>query len=109
MEWMPSSNEDRDPFEVVPQGEIGDQLRKLRLEVSKSVATALREVDFSKFSQNGVDLRKPATDIAMHAFRSALVEVVLGRQGKWVEVVNIYAAGNWPCGYIKGDMTLVVY
>lgn len=114
MDWLPTTREQSDPF--YPYGldseatseDVLIAIKSYRIEVYKAILGRLRMADFSRLKAGPNNFAEAAKGAAAYSFRNAATEVVLGIQGRWLEVAEVYFNGNWPCGLTKTGKLVVI-
>jgi hypothetical protein len=115
MEWLPTARDMEDPVHkaslgvlAVEQGRL-EECQTISKDIHKRVLAALRHIDPNPLLKTGPhDLTEAAKGASLYAFRGAVWEIILDKQGFWCELVPLYVAGNWPCGLMP-NKALVVF
>ncbi len=103
MEWLPAQANDPDPIHAdrLPDGEAS-------LAFYKQALHSLQGVGPKALLQAGAhNFQHVAQGAAAFACRRAALEIQQDCPGFWCQVVDLYAAGHWPCGRLS-DGSLVV-
>lgn len=114
MEWLPTTQDQADPFYpsgLESQAGSEDELKaakSYRVKVYKEILARLRDADLAHLRAGSNNFEESAKGAITYAFRKSATEVALGVEGKWLEVAEFYFKGYWPCGLTKAGILVVI-
>jgi len=112
MDWLPTDRSQDDPFngrvlfDALQEAEA--QTQALVKDLYRQTTKSLRTMDSSKLTSGAHDFSEAARGGALYCSRMAAIETAIGKPARWLDLLEIYGAGHWPCGRLpNGD--IVVY
>ena len=115
MSWLPTSNDAPDPIHgatltaVARDAGLESEFVAAKVAAFKAAARSQRSYcEFPALRADGADLTEAALSGGRYACRMAAAEAVLGRDGFWCKLVQIYCEGNWPLAVLPGQRVVVL-
>lgn len=108
-EWLPTSRDQEDPYQVIGEERDLASVNELALDAYKATLASLRGLDSKRgLLKDGVnDYWEAFRGAALFCARCAAKEVATGNLGRWCQLLNVYKQGRWPCG-VASDGSLVI-
>jgi hypothetical protein len=115
-DWLPTDRAETDPVHgraliaEADEAGLGAARRAGELSALRWALAGLRDVPepVPALVDGPHDYTLAARYGAEFAVRMAAREAVVGRPAFWWRVVELFAAGYWPCGRVRADGSLVV-
>jgi len=104
-DWMPSSQEDVDPFHG-PQATPVELLQPRR-QLNRALMRALSAHAHDSLRVAPHDFHVVARNAAMYGYRHWILERHLGLPPHWQRVIDWYERGHWPVGHAPGQLLVV--
>ncbi len=115
MSWLPTSNDEPDPIygtalttEANERG-LASKLVAAKIAAFKIAVQSQRSCgDVPALKSGGNDLTLAALSGGRYACRMAAAEALLGKEGFWCKLVQIYCQGNWPLAILPDRKVVVI-
>ncbi|MEO8533472.1 MAG: hypothetical protein ABI441_06975 [Flavobacterium sp.] len=104
-EWLPTSLTQEDPF--YKKQEKPKNIIELRIEISKHVMIATKEINKDLFICSPHDFSIAARNAICFAFRQLVTERYFDLGDKWKIITDLYYAGHWPIGYANDKIIVI--
>lgn len=109
-EWLPTSRDQENPYPVSVPDKDRKRASELATKAYKAALVSLRKMDpenplLIHGTNNYSEAFKGA---ALYCVRLAAKEAISGKSGKWIELLEYFKQGRWPCGVDKSGSFIVL-
>lgn len=115
MSWLPTTNDEPDPIHgtalatAANEKGLASELVAAKIAAFKIAVQSQRSCgEIPAFKSGGTDLTGAALSGARYACRMAAAETLLGQEGFWCKLVQIYCQGNWPLAILPDRKVVVL-